>query len=141
MNRAIKLPQYSDVKSFSPFEGVTIARIDKATNLLTDSSCSSNTFYAAFLDGTAPVNTCSQMSESPQNFIQKLFGIGGHSTPQPNQPAATPPATPPNTPPEGTPAEPTQPSPTKKKNIFQKIFGGGNDKNKQQPQPTQPPPQ
>jgi penicillin-binding protein 1B len=141
MNRAIKLPQYSDVKSFSQSEGVTIARIDKATNLLTDSTCSSNTFYAAFLDGTAPVNTCSQMSESPQNFIQKIFGLGGHSSTEPNQPSATPPATPPNTPPDGNATDATQPAQPKKKNIFQKIFGGGNDKNKQQPQPASPPPQ
>jgi len=141
MNRAIKLPQYSDVKSFSAPEGVTTARIDKTTNLLADSTCPSNAFYAAFLDGTAPVNTCSQMSESPQNFIQKLFGIGGHSTPEPGIPAATPPTTTPNTPPDGAAAEPAQPTQPKKKNFFQKIFGGGNDKNKQQTQPTQPPPQ
>jgi penicillin-binding protein 1B len=141
MNRAIKLPQYSDVKSFTAPEGVTTARIDKTTSLLSDSTCATSTFYAAFLDGTAPVSTCSQMSESPQNFIQKIFGLGGHSNPDPNAPpSATPPVTPPNTPPDGN-ADATQPNQPKKKNIFQKIFGGGNDKNKQQPQPTQPPPQ
>jgi penicillin-binding protein 1B len=143
MNRAIKLPQYSDVKSFTAPEGVTTARIDKTTNLLADSTCPSNAFNVAFLDGTAPVNTCSQMSESPQNFIQKIFGIGGHSTPDPNAPPppATPPATPPNTPPDGNATDVTQPAQPKKKNFLQKIFGGSNDKNKQQPQPTQPPPQ
>jgi len=151
MNRAIKLPQYSDVKSFSPQEGVTSARIDKTTDLLADSTCPGNAFYAAFLDGTAPVNSCSQMSESPQNFLQKLFGIGGHPAPQPNSPAApatTPPATPPashnapNTPPDGNAPDTTQPNQPKKKNFFQKIFGGGNDKNKQQqPTTTQPPQQ
>jgi penicillin-binding protein 1B len=141
MKRAIQLPQYSDVKYFSAPEGVTTARIDKTTNLLADSTCPNNTFNVAFLDGTAPVNTCSQMSESPQNFIQKLFGIGGHSTPEPNTPSATTPTTPPTAPPDGNAPEPTQPAPQKKKNIFQKIFGGGNDKNKQPPQPTPPPPQ
>jgi penicillin-binding protein 1B len=80
------------------------------------------------------------MSESPQNFIQKLFGIGGHSSTEPNQPSATPPATPPNTPPDGNATDATQPAQPKKKNIFQKIFGGGkDDKNKQQPQPPTPP--
>ena len=138
MNRAIKLPQYSDVKPFSPPEGVANYRIDKTTNLLTDSTCPDNAFTTAFLDGTAPTNTCSHMSESPQNFIQKLFGIGGHndSTPNSQQPAATA-QRPPNTPPDGNAPDTTQPTP-KKKNIFQKIFGGG-DKNKPQPEPTTPP--
>ncbi|HEY6412940.1 MAG TPA: transglycosylase domain-containing protein [Edaphobacter sp.] len=143
MNRAIKLPQYSDVKSFTPPEGVTTARIDKDSNLLADSTCPSNAFNVAFLDGTAPVNTCSQMSESPQNFIQKLFGIGGHPNSQPAAPATSPSspvAAPPNTPPDGNPPDATQPNQPKKKNFFQKIFGGKNDKNKQE-QPSQPPPQ
>src|SRR3984893_7689655 len=42
MNREIKLPQYSDVKPFSPPEGVTVVRIDKATSLLVDDSCSAS---------------------------------------------------------------------------------------------------
>jgi penicillin-binding protein 1B len=149
MKRAIQLPQYSDVKPFSPPEGVTTARIDKTSNLLVDSSCPSNSIYAAFLDGTAPVNTCSQMGENPQNFIQKIFGIGG-SKPAPPE-TATPPATTsapvvrtaPNTPPDGNAPDTTQqPEQKKKKNIFQKIFGGGKDKEKDkeaQPQPTPPP--
>jgi penicillin-binding protein 1B len=145
MKRAIRIPQYSDVKSFSAPEGVTSARIDKPTSLLVDSSCPSNSFYVAFLDGTAPVNTCSQMGESPQNFIQKIFGIGGNksSTSDTYTPPATTNAAPiirtaPNTPPDGNAPETTQPTaPPKKKNFFQKIFGGGKDKDKQ----PQPPPQ
>ena len=147
MNRAIKLPQYSDVKPFTPPDGVTNYRIDKSTNLLADSTCPDNSFTAAFLDGTAPTNTCSQMHDSPQNFLQKLFGIGGHTDatplpPNPQQPNApgqrvTVPA---NTPPDGNAADTAQPA-QKKKNIFQKIFGaGGNntpDKNKPQPTPPQ----
>jgi penicillin-binding protein 1B len=155
MKRAIQLPQYSDVKPFTAPEGVTTARIDKTSNLLVDSSCSNNSFYVAFLDGTAPVNTCSQMGENPQNFIQKILGIGGNksSTPETTMP---PPATgapivrqAPNTPPDGNAPDTTQqPEQKKKKNIFQKLFGGGKDKqdkqDKQQPenqQPVQPPPQ
>ena len=149
MKRAIQLPQYSDVKPFSPPEGVTIQHIDKPSSLLVDSSCPGPSFYVGFLDGTAPQNTCSQMSESPQNFFQKLFGIGGHkdSQPTPNTPqqfelsnqhpaATTPPPAP------GAAPGSTQPAPEKKKNIFQKIFGGGKDKEKdkdQQPQPATPP--
>jgi penicillin-binding protein 1B len=146
MNRATKLPQYSDVKSFIPPQGVTTVRIDKTTNLLVDPTCPNNSFYVAFLDGTAPQNTCSQMNENPQNFIQKIFGIGGKSAPPDTTklPSAT--GAPiirvaPNTPPDGNAPDTTQP-PTqpKKKNFFQKIFGGGKDKDKQEPQPTQPPP-
>ena len=152
MKRAIQLPQYSDVKPFSPPEGVTTARIDKTSNLLADSSCPSNTIYAAFLDGTVPVNTCSQMGENPQNFIQKIFGIGGNKSTTPEttipQPATAAPIVrqAPNTPPDGNAPDTTQqPEKKKKKNIFQKIFGGGDKQDKQdkQPpdQPGQPPPQ
>jgi penicillin-binding protein 1B len=147
MNRATKLPQYSDVKSFIPPQGVTTVRIDKTTNLLVDPTCPNNSFYVAFLDGTAPQNTCSQMNENPQNFIQKIFGIGGKSTPpdtsnMPSSNGAPIIRVAPNTPPDGNAPDTTQPpAQPKKKNFFQKIFGGGKDKDKQQPQPTQPPPQ
>jgi penicillin-binding protein 1B len=142
MNRAIKLPQYSDVKPFSAPEGVTTARIDKTTNLLADASCPASVQYIAFLDGTAPQNTCSQMTESPQNFIQKIFGIGGHSdsSPDPQQPASPIQRANPQPPPDGDTPDPSVPTPQKKKNIFQKIFGGGADKNKTtEPQPSAPP--
>lgn len=142
MNHAIKLPQYSDVKPFSPPEGVANYRIDKTTNLLGDATCPDNSFNAAFLDGTAPQNTCSQMTESPQNFIQKLFGIGGSKPTNPDGSETAVPITrqSPNAPPDANNPDNSLP-PQKKKNIFQKIFGGGNDKNKPEPQPTQPPPQ
>jgi penicillin-binding protein 1B len=149
MKRAIQLPQYSDVKPFSAPEGVTVARIDKPSSLLVDSSCTDNSFYVAFLDGTAPVNSCSQMGENQQNFLQKIFGIGG-SKDKPVMPdSGHPPATPsspapivrngPNTPPDGNTPDTTQPAAPKKKNFIQKIFGGGKDK--QQPQPPTTPPQ
>jgi penicillin-binding protein 1B len=151
MKRAIQLPEYSDVKPFVAPEGVTTAHIDKPSSLLVDSTCPNNSFYVAFLDGTAPVNTCSQMGENPQNFIQKLFGIGGNksATPDSNHPAATAPPTTgapvirqaPNTPADGNAPDTTQqPAPPKKKNFFQKIFGGGKDKEKDK-QPQSPPPQ
>jgi penicillin-binding protein 1B len=145
MKRAILLPQYSDVKPFVAPTGITTARIDKPTSLLVDSTCPSNSFYVSFLDGTAPVNTCSQMGENPQNFIQKIFGIGGRAT---TPDATSPPTTgapivrqAPNTPPDGNVTDTTQqPAQQKKKNFFQKIFGGGKDKDKdKQPQPAPPP--
>jgi penicillin-binding protein 1B len=148
MKRAIELPQYSDVKPFTAPDGVTTARIDKTTNLLADSTCPSNILYAAFLDGTAPTNTCSQMSENPQNFIQKLFGIGGNkavapdgTNPPPSATGAPIVRTPPNTPPDGNAPDTTQqPAQPKKKNFLQKLFGGGGGgKDKQQPPPAPPP--
>jgi penicillin-binding protein 1B len=145
MNRAIKLPQYSDVKPFSPPSGITVATLDKTTNLLADASCP-NDYSAAFLDGTAPQNYCSQMGENPQNFIQRIFGLGGNKPAaqpsQPNMPRAPQPARPytpvpgTNTPPSGDAPEQTPPeAKPKKKNFFQRLFGGGDDKDKdKQPQ-------
>jgi penicillin-binding protein 1B len=135
MKRAIQIPQYSDVKSFMPPAGITTARIDKTSSLLVDSTCPDNSLYVAFLDGTVPTSTCSQMGENQQNFIQKIFGIGGKS-----EPPSTPPTTgapivrvAPNTPPDGNAPDTTQPpAQPKKKNFLQKIFGG---KDKQQPPP------
>ena len=139
MKRAIQLPQYSDVKSFIPPQGVAMARIDKTTNLLADATCPEKNFYVAFLDGTAPVNTCSQMGENQQNFLQKIFGLGGKpSGPDANMPALAAPVvrSAPNTPPDGNAPDTAQPSAQpKKKNFFQKLFGGGKDKQQQSPPP------
>jgi len=142
MKRAIQLPQYSDVKPFAAPEGITTARIDKPSSLLADSTCPSKVLYVAFLDGTAPTNTCSQMSESPQNLIQKILGIGGSKSEQSTPPQQTTGApivrVPPNTPPDGNAPDTTQqPVPPKKRNFLQKIFGGGKDKQQQQPPPPQ----
>ena len=141
MKRAILLPQYSDVKPFSPPDGVTVAHIDKISGRLVDASCANDSLYMAFLDGTAPVNSCSQMGENPQNFLQKIFGIGSNkSMPETATPPSSTAAAPivrqaPNTPPDGNAPDTTQqPAQQKKKNFLQKIFGGGKDK--QQPQST-----
>ena len=125
MNRAIKLPQYSDMKSFSGPDGVQSIRVDKNTWLPADDTCPQD-YYIAFLDGTVPANTCSRMGETPQGLIQGLFSNG---TPNPN---ATP-----TTPPNPQSPESTEPNPARKKNFLQKIFGVG-DKT---PQPPTPPPQ
>lgn len=152
MKRAIKLPQYSDVKSFSPPEGITIAKVDRDSGLLADPTCSVHTMNAAFLDGTVPTGSCSQMHDNPQNFFQKLFGLGGHTeTVTPYTPA---PATAPTTAPASSVAHPStapgavapnhQQAPAaaepkkKKKNFFQKIFGGGDDKDKKDQQQDSP---
>jgi penicillin-binding protein 1B len=150
MKRAIELPQYSDVKPFTPPDGVSVQHIDRTSDLLVDSTCPSNGIYLAFLDGTAPQNSCSHMSESPQNMFQKIFGIGGHKEePLPPPAIQTAPSTNASSPPQQHPSEPANSSsatgnndvqqPEKKKNIFQKIFGGGGDGDKNKPQQPNPP--
>ena len=113
MNRAIRLPQYSDMHAFTKPEGVTDVLIDKASNLPADSSCPSD-YTAAFLDGTVPPGTCSRMSDSGQSIVDQMLN-GGNAAPEPSNPND------PNSPP-------------KKKNFFRRLFGGGD------PTPVPPPP-
>jgi penicillin-binding protein 1B len=76
MKRAVQLPQYSDTHEFNVPDGVQIVPIDKTTNLPADPSCMSDTYNAAFLDGTVPTQTCSHPNTDKRNFIQKIFGLG-----------------------------------------------------------------
>ncbi len=73
MKKAVALPQYSDTNSFNPPEGVEIVQIDKGSNLLSDASCPES-YDAAFLAGTAPIETCDHPAEH-RNLLQKIFGI------------------------------------------------------------------
>jgi penicillin-binding protein 1B len=79
MKQAVLLPQYSDTNDFTPPEGVQIVTIDKATNLQADGSCPDD-YTAAFLDGTAPTETCDHKGgmggDDHRNILQKIFGIG-----------------------------------------------------------------
>ncbi len=77
MKQAVLLPQYSDTNEFTPPQGVQIETIDKATNLLADSSCPDD-YTAAFLDGTAPTDTCDHkgLGGDHRNIFQKIFGLG-----------------------------------------------------------------
>ena len=125
MKRAIKLPQYSDMKSFSAPEGVTTVRLDRTTNLVANVSCPVD-YNVTFLDGTQPQNSCTQMGESPQSLVDKLFGRDGHPSGPPD--ATTQPDSD-----EGAPGDPGQP---KKRNFLQKLFGAG----KKQEEPPPPPP-
>lgn len=122
MNRAIKLPQYSDMKSFAAPEGVETLRIDRVSDLPADATCPSDSMTIAFLVGTAPQGTCSQMGEDSQTLANRLFhpdAVPGN----PNNPAT------PNAPDDGT----------KHRNFFQKMFGIGKDKQQQQQQEPAPP--
>jgi penicillin-binding protein 1B len=126
MNRAIKLPQYSDMHAFTKPDGVTNVLIDKVTNLPADASCPDD-YTAAFLDGTIPSGTCSRMSDSGQSIVDQVLNGNGEPA---NPPEG---ATSNGLNPDGTP----QQLPPKKPNIFKRLFGGGG--NKQNPPP--PPPQ
>ena len=78
MKQAVLLPQYSDTNEFTPPEGVQIVTIDKATNLLADAACPDD-YTAAFLDGTAPTETCDHKGlggDDHRNIFQKIFGMG-----------------------------------------------------------------
>ena len=75
MKRAVKLPQYSDTKQFTPPDGIEIVKIDKVTNLLSDDACPAG-YEAAFIMGTAPTDTCDHPSDH-RNILQKIFGVGG----------------------------------------------------------------
>jgi penicillin-binding protein 1B len=126
MNRAIKLPQYSDMKAFTAPDGVQKIRVDMTTWLPADDTCTKDV-YVGFLNGTIPGDTCSKMGSSPESLTQGLFSTSGSA------PTATP--VPGQVPP---PPDTNDPSVPKKKNFLQKIFGGG-DKTAQPKAPTPPP--
>ncbi len=106
MNRAIRLPQYSDVTNFTKPDGVTDVRIDKASGLPADATCP-NDYVVAFLDSTIPGSTCSRMSDSGQSVVDILTG----NTPASNNPQ-------PESLDSGDPAIP----PTRKRNFLKRLF-------------------
>jgi len=80
MKKAVELPQYSDTHNFTAPDGVQMVTIDKVTNLLADATCPDD-YDAAFLDGTAPTETCDHPQDKDhRNFLQKLFGVGKPTT-------------------------------------------------------------
>jgi penicillin-binding protein 1B len=117
MNRAIRIPQYSDMKPLGPApNGVEVLRIDRATDLIADDSCPNDSFSAAFLVGAAPQGTCSHMSEDSQSLGSRIFGFFTGKSTTPTMPS--------------TDAQPADA--TKHRNLLQKIFGTGKDKPKDQ---------
>ncbi len=131
MKHAVQLPQYSDTREFAVPAGVSIVRLDKVTNLLADPSCPTD-YDIAFLDGTAPTQTCDEAAGDQRNVFQKLFGIGKQATvapaplngspalPQPvtGAQAAPPPAT------AGNGEPPAEQQQKKKRGFFGRLFGG-----------------
>jgi penicillin-binding protein 1B len=77
MRKAVQLPQYSDTHDFTAPDGVQIVSLDKVTNLLADAACPDD-YDAAFLDGTAPTETCDHPADH-RNILQKIFGLGKNS--------------------------------------------------------------
>jgi penicillin-binding protein 1B len=135
MKHAVQLPQYSDTRQFAAPPGVSTVRLDKVTNLLADANCPSD-YDAAFLDGTAPTQTCDQASGDQRDVFQKIFGIGKQANVEPANQVNGMPALP--QPPVGSqaaaaPGQPgtTEPAPEqqqkKKKGFFGRLFGGKND--------------
>jgi penicillin-binding protein 1B len=120
MNRAIRLPQYSDMRNFTKPDGVEDVLIDKVTNLPADETCP-NDFNAAFLDGTLPAGSCSHPGSSNQSIIDNITrgmpGSDSEHLPAGNDPNAQ----------TGQP----------KKNLFRRLFGGNNGQ--PEPQPPMPP--
>jgi penicillin-binding protein 1B len=119
MNRAIRLPQYSDMKPFTPPDGVETLRVDRASGLIADESCPNDSISVAFLAGTVPQTSCSHMGEDPQSLGNRIFGPDGPKPVDPNAPQ---------------PAEP-QPDAEKHRNLLQKLLGTGKDKPKPTDQP------
>jgi penicillin-binding protein 1B len=74
MKKAVELPQYSDTHEFSVPDGVQIVSVDKVSNLLSDAACPDDA-DVAFLDGTAPTDTCDHPADH-RNLLQKIFGTG-----------------------------------------------------------------
>ncbi len=124
MNRAIRLPQYSDMRAFAPApEGIQLVRIDRASNLLADDTCPSDSFPAAFLTGTVPQSTCSHMGIDAQTLGNQLYGPGmGDGSPQPVPIPAVPQREPPQTPAPPQRLDLSQPA-DEHRNVFQKMLG------------------
>jgi penicillin-binding protein 1B len=137
MKRAVQLPQYSDTKEFSAPSGVSIARLDRATNLLADATCPDD-YNIAFLDGTVPVDTCDHANGDQRNVFQKIFGVGNKPPTVGNGSVATTPVQPPaqpitpsamNAPATQATTEVADPQQKKKKRgFFGRLFGKGDDK-------------
>jgi penicillin-binding protein 1B len=78
MKQAVQLPQYSDTNEFVPPQGVQLVTIDKNSNLLANGTCPDD-YTAAFLDGTAPTDSCDHkalVGDDHRNIFQKIFGLG-----------------------------------------------------------------
>jgi penicillin-binding protein 1B len=133
MKKAITLPQYSDVQTFSQPSGVVDVQLDKATNLLATPACP-ETYTAAFIAGTEPNQTCDQ-SAGVKGFFSRIFGLGNDKVMPPPPPGAQAPAT--GAANAASPDSKTQDA-AKKKGFFGKLAGIFKDDKPSNP-PSKPP--
>jgi penicillin-binding protein 1B len=153
MKRAIALPNYSDVKPFSPPSGVVQLSIDKITDQIATPACPDD-YVMAFIEGTQPTQTCEQATADHRNFFQKIFGTEPKPAPpvSVSNPHIAPPASQPSQIAGNSPSGNSQPagqqngqSKPRKKGFFGRIFGaikGDNSKDKRPaPSETGDPPQ
>jgi penicillin-binding protein 1B len=129
MKKAIQLPAYRNVKSFTPPDGVVTLTLDKVTNRIATPTCPDD-YTASFIAGTEPTESCDQQPADQRGFFQKLFGVGPKplappvvsnpsQQPQPGQPNVQP----------GQAQQSNDPN-QKKKGFFGKIFGAFKDDKK-----------
>ena len=136
MKRAVKLPQYSNTKEFTPPSGVVTVTLDKVTNRIATPSCPDD-YSVAFIAGTEPKETCEQSFGDHRGFFTKMFGLGSppvaappSTTNGPPQPAA---AAPGQQPPNSTVTQEQPPEQKKKKRgFFSRLFGKGDQGDEQQ---------
>lgn len=151
MKHAVALPQYSDVKEFDSPPGVVMVKLDKVTNRIASAGCPDD-YYAAFIAGTEPHETCDQ-NPGLFNRIGSFLGVTARDNPavvppppsaSQSQPAAgagvrLPATTVPQQP--AATAQQQDPNAQKKKGFWGKlagVFKGDDDKQQQTPPP--PPP-
>ncbi len=136
MKRAVALPNYSDVKPFTPPQGVVELTLDKNTNQIATASCPDD-YTTAFIDGTQPTLTCEQTAQG--NVFQRIFGLQPKPTPTPpasntvgnTTPASSAGATSQNNGQQGEAEK-------KKKGFWGRLFGGSKDDNKDDNKGTRP---
>jgi penicillin-binding protein 1B len=135
MKRAVKLPQYADMRGFPAPSGVVEVTLDKVTNRLATASCP-QTYTVAFIAGTEPKETCDQAAGDHRGFFSKIFGLAtpAVAVPPPTTNGVVEPV------PSGAPVQAAdgqpgqgQPAPNKKKRgFFSRLFGKGDNQDQQQ---------
>jgi penicillin-binding protein 1B len=126
MKRAVELPNYSDVKPFSPPQGVVELSIDKATNQIATPACPDD-YTTAFIEGTQPTQTCEQNAHG--NVFQRIFGIEPKPTPTPAASNTVGSTAPPPSQPASVSQNGVQPAEQdkKKKGFWGRLFGSKDD--------------
>jgi penicillin-binding protein 1B len=77
MKKAVNLPQYKDAKPFTPPSGVVMVKLDKATNLVSNSTCP-DSYEAAFIEGTEPKETCDHTPVEQRN-VSRVIAVSEES--------------------------------------------------------------